>query len=97
MYGGKPYNQVFPRDYYLPDVGQKQQFRNFYLDPEHGFYSFNRYMATSASIPNLFSKFNTNIRDSDKNFLIGGYNNYGTPPNGFVVKSLAIYRNIEES
>lgn len=97
MYNNSPYNQVFPRDYYNPSVSQRLEFRNFYLDPNYGFYSFNRYLATSSSIPELFKVFNDNIRDGNNKFLIGGYNNYGTPPNGFVVKSLAIYRNIEKS
>lgn len=94
MYNSAPYNQVFPRDFYTPTINQKMIFRDIYLDSYHGLYSFNRYMAGSGSTTSLFTKFNTQIRDSDKLFLLGGYNNYGTPPEGFTITKLEFYRRI---
>lgn len=94
MYNSAPYNQVFPRDFYTPTINQKMIFRDIYLDSYNGLYSFNRYMAGSGSTTSLFTKFNTQIRDSDKLFLLGGYNNYGTPPEGFTITKLEFYRRI---
>ena len=96
MYGGKAFNQCFPRDFYSPDVLQRRIFRNIYVDSQYGFYSFNRFMGGSSSTPNFFAAFNADIRDGSRKFQFGGYNNYGTPPNGFTLKSLAIYRTLDE-
>lgn len=94
MYDDRAFNQVFPRDYYSPDVKQKMIFRKIYVDSANGLFSFNRFMASSNSTARLFEIFNDKIRDGQFQFLLGGYNNYGTPPSGFTITKLEIYKRL---
>lgn len=95
--GNQPWNQVFPRDYYTPTLnGMGKLIRNFTFTPI-GIYIFNCFGGGSSSTWKIYKDLNDNIRDGDSLFCLGGYNNYLIPFNGFIIKSLEIYKMVEES